>query len=549
MSLPQETIGNIPEETARVARAAFRGGNVAMRVRDELGAIYHDGAFATLFAVRGQPAESPWRLAFVTVLQFMEGLSDRQAADAVRSRIDWKYALALALEDPGFDFSVLAKFRARLLAGHAEHQLLDLLLERCTACHVLGVPKRSRTDSTHVLAAIRLLNRLECVGETLRAALNDLATVAPEWLRCWVPADWFERYSARFEAYRLPKGETERQSLAEQMGRDGFALMAAAYAAAAPAYLGQMPSMEVLRRTWIAQYWLDEGRVRWRKAGDLPPAGLRTDSPYDPEAHYATKRSTAWTGYKVHITETCDADQPHLITHVDTTLAATSDVDRTAAIQEALAKKALLPKEHLVDAGYVDADLLVTSMATHGVELVGPVRPNVSWQARHGHGYDVSAFRVDWDAQHVTCPQGNTSQCWTPHQDHWGNAVISVKFSHTDCRLCANRAACTKAKTAPRCLTLRPQADHQALHQARQRQATEEWQRRYHQRAGIEGTLAQGIRAFGLRRCRYIGLARTHLQHVATAAAINLVRLAGWYNDQPLAKTRTSRFAALAPAC
>jgi transposase len=326
------------------------------------------------------------------------------------------------------------------------------------------------------------------------------------------------------------QGETERQRLAEQIGRDGFTLMAAVYAAAAPAYLGPLPSIEVLRRTWVAQYWVDEGCVRWRQAGDLPPEGLRTDSPYDPEAHYATKRSTAWTGYKVHLTETCDADQPHLITHVDTTLAATSDVDRPAAIQEALGKKALLPKERLVDAGYVDADLLGTSMATHGVELVGPVRPDVSWQAQHGQGYDVSAFRVAWDAQQVTCPQGKISRCWTPHQDRWGNAVISVKFSHTDCRRCENRSACTRAKTAPRCLTLHPQADHQALHQARQCQATEAWRMRYQQRAGIEGTLAQGIRAFGLRRCRYSGLA-------------------GWYDNQPLANTRTSRFAALPLAC
>lgn len=202
MSLHPELIGEVPEETARVAHAAFPKGNVYMQMRDVLGAIYDDTSPASLSATRGQPAEAPWRLALVTVMQFAEGLSDRQAADAVRARIDWKSALGLELSDPGFDFSILSEFRGRLLQGSTEGLLLDALLTVCTARGYLKARGRQRTDSTHVLGALRVVNRLERVAETLRFALNAIAAVVPEWLRQRAPEEWFERYSRRMETGR-----------------------------------------------------------------------------------------------------------------------------------------------------------------------------------------------------------------------------------------------------------------------------------------------------------------------------------------------------------
>jgi transposase len=167
-----------------------------MRMRDELGTIYHDHLFAHLFPARGQPVEAPWRLALTTVMQFAEGLSDRQAADAVRSRIDWKDALSLELTDPGFDHTVLREFRTRLVTGQAEQLLLETLLTQVRERGLLKVRGRQRTDSTHVLAAIRVLNRLELVGETLRHALNSLAVAAPDWLRAHAPSDAALRVAA-----------------------------------------------------------------------------------------------------------------------------------------------------------------------------------------------------------------------------------------------------------------------------------------------------------------------------------------------------------------
>src|SRR3954468_13304687 len=285
-----------------------------------------------------------------------------------------------------------------------------------------------------------------------------------------------------------------------------------------------------------------------RKAGDLPPAGRRIDSPYDPEATFGNKRSTTWTGYKVHLTETCEDDEVHLITNVETTLAVTADVAQTAPIHTALASKGLLPGDHLLDAGYVDAELLVDSRSDHGVRLVGPVRPDVSWQARSDEGFDISRFVIDWEGRRATCPEGKTSVLWQPGRDRWGNEVVHAEFARRECLACGSRPRCTRARTEGREMTLRPRERHEALRAARAEQETAAWKAEYARRAGIEGTLSEGIRGFGLRRCRYIGLAKAHLQHVITAAAMNLSRLAAWLAEAPRAKTRVSRFARLTPA-
>lgn len=548
MSLQPQPIGPVPEETVRIARAAFPKGNLYITLRDEIGTLYSDFDFAALYPTHGQPTVSPWRLALICVMQFIEDLSDRQAAEAVRSRIDWKYVLGLELTNPGFDFSVLCEFRARLVAGGIEQQLLDTLLQQFKERGWIKERGLQRTDSTHVLAAIRNLNRLETVGETLRSALNAIATVEPDWLRAWVPKEWFERYGRAVDEYRLPKGIPARQAYAQTIGSDGMELLIAVWAETSPTYLRRIPAVEILRQTWVHQYYVENEQVRLRAAADLAPTGSRFDSPYDTEARYGNKRSVTWTGYKVHLTETCDENEVHLITHAVTTQAQVSDVTQTASIHQALATKALLPRNHIVDAGYVDSNLLVTSRKQYEVELVGPVRPNVSWQAKIPGGYDISQFTVNWNTKRVTCPQGKKStKKWAPTQDEWGNAVINVKFPRKTCRLCPSRALCTRSLTEPRELRLRPKAEYQALQIRRQQQQTTDWKKLYDARAGVEGTLSQGIQVMGLRQARYVGLVKVRLQHLLTAAALNVVRMVSWLHGVPHAKTRTSRFAALAP--
>ena len=259
MSLHPQAFCPVPEETVRVAHAAYPKGNVYMRVRDELGAIYDDHNFAQLFPNRGQPAEAPWRLLLISVMQFAEGLSDRHAADAVRGRLDWKYMLRLELTYPGFDASILCEFRARLLEGNGEQQILQPLLDVANKHGWLKERGKQRTDSTHVLGAIRTLNRLETVGETMRATLNILATLSPEWLCSVLSPDWFDRYEKRFEAYGLPKGKAERQRYAEQVGTDGFSLLQALYSETSPSWIREIPMVQTLRQMGVQQYYAAEG--------------------------------------------------------------------------------------------------------------------------------------------------------------------------------------------------------------------------------------------------------------------------------------------------
>ena len=550
MTLHARDLIFVPEETTRVAQAAFPKGNVYMTMRDQLNLQYKDSDYAFMFeSHEGRLAESPGRLNLITVMQHAEGLSDRQAAEAVRGRIDWKYGLGLELTDPGFHYSVLSKHRQRLMVNEAQQQLLDDMLSQFQEQGLLKARGQQRTDSTHVLASIRELNRLECIGETIRYALNSLAGEAPDWLLEQVTADWFDLYGHRFEQYRLPKEKQERQALAEQIGQDGHQLLAAIYDETAPTWLREVPAVEVLRQVWLQQFMIEEGQVRLRSADNLPPAELMIQSPYDVEARYSQKRQTKWTGYKVHLTETCDEQRPNLITNVETTPATTPDSEMTTPIHTHLAQKELLPGTHIVDAGYVDTDELVTSQTEYAVDLLGPIQNDSSWQARAGQGFAAACFAVEWETQTVTCPAGNTNRTWRPRQDAYGNDIIELWFDKNDCACCPTRSQCTRAESHPRSLKIKPKVQHITLQNARHYQQTDDFKERYKKRAGVEGTISQGTRSFDLRRSRYVGLAKTHLQHVITAAAINLTRAVFWVQEIPQALSRRSRFAALAPNC
>jgi transposase len=559
MSLHPHVVAPVPEDTARVAHAAFPKGHPYLTFRDALGTIFQDEDFTALFPAWGHPGLPPWRLALVTILQFRENLADRQAAEAVRARIDWKYLLSLDLTDPGFDFSVLSAFRDRLLAGSAEELLLDKLLERCRALGLLTARGQQRTDSTHVLAAVRVLNRLELVAETLRAALNALATVAPAWLQAMSPLAWYERYSRRIEESRLPKAQAAREAYAHTVGEDGFVLLDALDAPDLPEGLRQLPSIAALRQTWQRHYErtpyapASPGasptyRVHFKASRDLPPAAEGIESPYDVEARYRHKRDTQWTGYMVHVSETCEPTTPHLLTHVHTTPATVHEAQCTEPIQQALVDKDVPPGEHLVDAAYISSELLVHSRDDHGIALRGPTRPSQGWQTQVEGAYTLEQFAVDWDQQQVRCPQGHLSVAWWEHGGGQGSRPIIVEFDKHTCEMCPVRPSCTRAKHTGRRLRLPPQDQYETLQAAQTWSASEEGQQLYKRRAGVEGTLSQGVRAFGLRRTRYWGVAKTHLQHVAIAAAINIDRIVAWLTERPRAQTRTSRFAALAPA-
>jgi transposase len=554
----------VPSDTARVARKAFRSGALAIRARDQLGSWYEDARFAPGYGVRGAPGISPAQLAMVTVLQFTENLTDRQAADAVRGRLDWKYCLGLALEDEGFGHTVLSEFRSRLVAGSLERVVLEALLERLKELGLVKAGGRQRTDSTHVLARIRSLSRLELAGETVRAALEALAAADPAWLAGVIDAGWQQVYGQRIDNLRLPESETRRKAMAAQYGKDGYHVLDQVYAPGAPAWLRELPAVQALRQVWVQQYYrvIDEHgeKVVRREASEhgLPPGRARIVSPYDLDARYSEKHGKSWLGYKVHLSETCgdaadddpdtgQAAAPNLVTNVATTEASVPDAAMTEPVHDMLGAAGLTPGEHAVDSGYTSADLLLDARE-RGITLLGPLLAGTSPQARAG-GYTAEAFTIDWDHQQVTCPQGATSIAWSPCRQR-GTEAIVVRFPAPACQACPAKGMCTRSARLGRQLSLRPREVHEAVAAARAGQASDQWKARYQIRAGVEGTMAQATHVTGIRRARYLGLPKTRLEHNAAAAAVNLIRLDAWWTGKPLDRTRTSHLqrADLAPA-
>jgi transposase len=312
----------------------------------------------------------------------------------------------------------------------------------------------------------------------------------------------------------------------------------------------EIPAVQVLRQVWVQQFYAptDEPPVRWRVAEDLPPAAVLIRTPYDRDARYSKKRDTEWTGYKVHLTETCDDELPNLVTDVTTTPAPTADYDVLPTIQDHLADRQVTPGEQIVDAGYVSADHLISSRTEHGIDLLGPVANEPSWQATAGNGFAAAQFVLDWEAQQARCPQGQLSVGWRERSDRHGHATVQITFGTSACAACVCRAQCTRSAKQPRSLLVRERDHFVALQAARERQHTELFKAQYARRAGIEGTIAQGVHTGDLRRSRYIGLVKTRLMHLLLGAALNFMRVAAWLAETPRARTRQSAFAALAGA-
>lgn len=527
MSLQAQGLEPIPEATRRLAQKSSPKGTAIMRLRDALGPIYQDEAFAKVFPRRGRPAEAPWRLALVTVFQAMENLTDRQAAQMVALRMDWKYALSLEPEDEGFDYSVLSQFRQRLIDHGAEDLVLEPLLAVCREQGWLKAGGKQRTDSTHVLAAVRALSSLESVGEALRAALNVLAKLEPKWLQEHIEDDWFDRYVHRFELARFPKGQSQREQLQQQVGRDAQRLLQASEQSEAPAAVRARPEVQLLRRIWQQHYAEVDGEPRWRD-GPAVSSAERVVSPYDVQVRAARKRDTDWVGYKSHLSETCE-EQPdalHLIVHVETTLATTEDHEVLAPLLAQERQQGRAPEEMYVDMGYISGPSLV-EQASLGTRLIGPVATSSSWQQRDQRGFAPHDFRLDWHTQVALCPQGQPSQHWSQAHDKRGKPITVIQFAKAVCQACPVRSCCTRSPDG-RSLTLAREPVQQALEQRRKEQVTPAFQQQYALRAGIEATISQGVRTKGLRQARYRGQDKVHLHHLRMAAAINLVRIDQW---------------------
>jgi hypothetical protein len=378
---------------------------------------------------------------------------------------------------------VLSEFRARLAVDDQTERLLQQMLARLRERGLLVRGGRQRTDATPVLAAVRELNRLELVTETLRAALEALAAAAPTWLQGFMPDQWYDRYGQRARDWRLPKAEAARAALAVTVGADGFALVQAVHAADAPTWLRQVPAVQTLRAVWVQQYHRDQQGLRWRGKSELPPgAGDRQPRRHPGPLRHQTRGGLARLQGRLH---------------------------RDLRARPAPPDRARGHHHHRHRRGWT------------------PSPPDSGWQALDEAGFDLTRFQIDWDRQQVICPNGHTSRNWRQTSSRHGLPIVQATFRAPDCTPCPDRVRCTRSPVLARHVTFRPRTQYQTQQQLRAEQAT---------------------RRSDLHQARYRGLAKTHLQHVLTALALNLVRLDAWLTGIPPGGSWASRLTRLRAA-
>ena len=505
------------------------------------------------FPLEGQPGLPPWRLALVTIMQFRENLADRQAAEAVRARIDWKYLLGLALTDPGF--SVLSEFRDRLLASSAEELVLEKLLERCRVMGWLKARGAQRTDSTHVLAAIRVLNRLELVAETLRAALNAVATVAPDWLQGFAPLEWYERYGKRIEDVRLPRDKRTGGLCADGGGRwlplpGGRGGDRGSPGGPGVADPGE-PASDMAAPLRSAR-----GRGESGRGGASTACDSRRTVNYHQRPRVLNRRTMPTHATATNVTRPGPATwcmsakrashrppPPHARPHDPATV---HEAQCTTPIQQALIDKALPPREHFVDAAYISADLLVHSRDEQGITLRGPTRPSPGWQMQVAGAYTFEQFTVDWERQGALSAGPNLGELGGARRPR-GPSLYPSAFQHAGLRhMCAASVMYAREATAGAPSNSTHGRNPRRLHAAQAWYAGEEGQRQYGRRAGVEARSPRGYARLG-SAARGIGAPENALAARRDRRGHQYrpyCRVAG---PAPRAQTRTSRFAALAP--
>jgi transposase len=517
MSLQWSLHRTVPADTAALGQQLFAPTNAYRQLGDRFNELFpEEVVFAPLYDTLGRGAIAPLLVALVIVFQILEKIPDRLAAEMVVSRLDWKYALHLPLAYGGFHWTVLHEFRHRLVEHDAERLVFDQVLEKLQALGLVKARGKVRTDSTHLLGLVARLSQLELVTESLRVAVRAVVAVAPEWSGPALPASFCETYAERTSDYRL--GHVAAQQHLRQAGRDGVWLLAQ-IDRTAPQGVCELSEVAVLR-TVLAQ--------QFPEGGDQPPAAKRPmgreviESPHEPEARCGTKRDQLWRGYKVQVTETCDADTPHLVLDLEPTNALAPDSPELPQIQARLAAQDTLPGEQYVDEGYPSGKRFQES-ADRGITLMGV--PPTGGQA--ADGFRQTDFQIDAAVEQATCPAGQGSVVWSErHRAPAEPPTIEIRFEGATCQACPFWGRCTKSPQG-RSLELHP---YHALLAARRAEArTEAFRQKMYVRSGIEGTISELVRAHRMRFARYRGQKKVRVQMLFTAVAANLKRVTRWW--------------------
>lgn len=517
MSLKWDLPRQVPEDTAALAGPLFPLPNIYHQIGDRFDDLFPDqGPFVRLYCTTGRGAIPPLLLALVTVFQMLEKVSDRTAAEWVVSRMDWKYALHLSLTYPGFHFTDLSAFRQRLVDHEEERLVFDDLLGKLKALGLIQSRSQMRTDSTHIVGLIERLNQFELVTESIRGVLGASDKLARAWTEATIPAVFYETYGQRQSTFG--RKEHELGADLQQAGQDGAWLLVQVDQSA-PQVVRDLSEVHILRQVLAQQF--PQG-TNHPPATPRPGGGEIIESPHEPEARRGTKRDEHWLGFKVQVTETCEPNQPHLITDIDVTSATANDSPELPHIQDRLQARDLVPREQFVDQGYVSGEYIVKSQ-NRGIDWVGPAPADT----HPDNGFRQADFQVDREARQVTCPVGEVSRVWSERvtvEDE--PPTIEVRFSAATCQACPAFGVCTTSRQGR---SLELNAYREALEARREEAHTETFQQRYRIRAGIESTLSELVRGHGLRRARSRGQAKMLLQACLTAAAANLKRVVRWW--------------------
>jgi transposase len=517
MCLKVQPPWGMPAETAAIGKAILKEDSPYRLIGDRLFERYSENDYADLYSPEGKPGISPVILAFVTVFQFMERLPDRQAAESLRMRMDWKYALHLPLAYEGFDYSVLSEFRDRLLAHQAEGRVFEQLVQEFRTMGLIKERGKQRTDSIAMLMKVRHLSRLELVVETLRLAVGAILKADRAWGEALIPPSWEERYGERFVLQRHTKEELAEHD--KNVGSDGEWLMARLAGEGAPAEIKNLAEVQVLKTVWAQQFREAQGKIMYQ-AGSRYDGHTQIQTPHDPEARYSRKRYKEWYGGKVQVMETDDEGYPHLITDIAATCSSKTDYESLAEIQDRLKERQCLPQEQYVDSGYMSGPNLAVSLQ-NGIDLIGPTVPVISPQTKLPDGITPEHFDIDIEHLQATCPGG-----YSVAPDFGWKGKIRFLFPKEVCAACQLRARCC---TGIGGRTLCVGTTYPLLQQARNRQKMETFKQDYHKhRSGVEGCVSALARGNGMRTSRYIGNQKRHLQAVFCGTAANIKRTAQW---------------------
>ncbi len=537
MSLRNRPLPPIPEDVRKAVKSRKKPHPIITFV-DKAGEVFEAADFTEMYSALGQSAIHPGLLAIALLLQHAEGISDRQAAERMDDSIVWKYALRLRIDESGWDPSVYAEFRARLLNSGSAELILDKLLHIAEELDLLDTSKQ-RTDSTHILSAAKLMNRLELVHECVFDCIEELADEAPEFLLSINRKEWLERYfMMRPYNYKTPKTDAAKKKLADTIGSDAKHIISKIDESPEAKRLSALLSVQILRKVLEQQFDDTDDGPSYKPNEKLGPAGDRIASPKDTDARCGTKRGRTWLGYKAHFTETYGASIPHLITNVTTAAAHINDSLVLQQIHTALKSKGYKPKVHLVDSGYVNVPVLSSAQSKDEIDVVSRITNGHSWQAKAGKGLDISQFAIDFDQRLVVCPAGIKSDSWKTKGGEGG--VINVSFPAKSCKVCPFKSDCTQA--ASRKLQFKTKSVYEFLKNYRERQEGAGFKDEYSNRSGSEGTVSQLVRTCNARRSRYMGQEKTHLQSILAAAAVNVLRMGNWLLGISRAETRKSRY-------